>query len=139
MKPLRNSVAVLSIAALLGAFAAEARADTTVIGNLPTCKTMLENCLKFSKRATMAAGPGGTAPDNLSQSACHRMHRDAEDSGTWPANPPFGFAEACTTQAELGTNHLRHHHFGAGDSQNAQPVPDPAMLPTTPPTPSPTP
>ncbi len=134
MKPFRNSAAVFSIAALLAGFGAEARADSSVIGNLPTCKAMLTNCIAFSQRAQMAAGQGGTVPENISQPACRRMHREAERSGTWPANIPFGFAEACTTEAEQGNGHKRHHVFGAGwQNNNAKPVVDPAVVPSTPP------
>jgi hypothetical protein len=139
MKPFRQSAAVFSIAALLTAFAAEARADATVIGNLPTCKTMMTNCVAFSQRAQMAAGPGGVVPEKISESACHKMHRDAEKTGTWPANIPFGFAESCTTEAELGANHRRHRVFGAAWQNDRGPIPDPAAVPATPPTPSPTP
>jgi hypothetical protein len=139
MKPFRNSAAALSVAALLAAFGAEARADSTVIGNLPTCKAMLTNCLAFSQRALMAAGPGGAVPENISQSACRRMHRDAERTGAWPANIPFGFAEACTTDVEQESGHKRHRVFGAGwGNNNTTPIVDPAALPTAPPVASPT-
>jgi hypothetical protein len=139
MKQFRNSAAVFSIAVLLAGFGAGARADTTVIGNLPTCKAMLTNCVAFSQRAQMAAGPGGAVPENISQSACRRMHRDAERTGTWPANIPFGFAESCTTDNEQESGHKRHRVFGAGwGNNNTKPIADPAVLPTTPPAASPT-
>ena len=129
----------VSLAALHSAVAQTA--GTGVVGNLPTCKTMLTNCVNFANRAIMAAGPGGAIPTNISQNACYDMHRQAERSGTWPQNLPFGFAEACTTEAEEYSGHKRHHHFGSGNWQNGlTAVEDPAALPTTPPiAPTPTP
>jgi hypothetical protein len=144
MKTTRKSAAraVLALAVSLPAlYSATAQADTGVDGNLPTCKTMLTNCINFANRAVMAAGPGGAIPANITQNACYDMHRKAERSGTWPQNLPFGFAESCTTDVEKRSGHLRHRHFGNANWQNAlQAIEDPAALPTTPPiAPTPTP
>jgi len=105
-----------------------------ILGNLPTCKAMLTNCISFAKRAQMAAGPGGVIPVNISRPACYDMYRQADQSGTWPDNQPFGFAMACTTDKEQYQHHFRHHRFGDGNGNaNATPIADPAATPTTPP------
>jgi hypothetical protein len=146
MNPTRKSTAraLVALAVSLPAlWSATARADTGVVGNLPTCKTMLTNCINFANRAIMAAGPGGTIPTNISQNACYDMHRQAERSGTWPQNLPFGFAESCTTDNEKHSGHMRHRHFGSANWRNGlTAIEDPAVTPTTPPiapSPSPTP
>jgi hypothetical protein len=149
MKPNRKSAArvFLTLAvSLTTIYSASAQTATTgVVGNLPTCDTMLTNCINFANRAIMAAGPDGTIPSNISQNACYDMHRKAEKTGTWPQNLPFGFAEACTTDTEKHSGHLRHHHFGSANwRNNVTAVEDPAVTPTTPPiasspTPTPTP
>ena len=137
MKTTRKSAAraVLALAVSLPAlYSATAQADTGVDGNLPTCNTMLTNCINFANRAIMSAGPGGAIPANISQNACYDMHRKAERSGTWPQNLPFGFAESCTTDVEKHSGHLRHRHFGNANWQNGQTaIEDPAALPATPP------
>jgi hypothetical protein len=129
---------VVSLPALCSA---TAQADTDVIGNLPTCKAMLTNCVNFANRAIMAAGPDGTIPSNITQNACYDMHRKAERTGTWPQNLPFGFAESCTTDNEEHSGHKRHRHFGNANWQNNQTaIQDPAATPATPPiAPTPTP
>jgi hypothetical protein len=132
MIPTRKSAAraLLALAVSLPALcSATAQADTGVVGNLPTCKAMLTN------------GPDGTIPANITQNACYDMHRQAEKSGTWPQNLPFGFAESCTTDNEKHSGHMRHRHFGSANwRNNLTAIEDPAATPATPPVaPSPTP
>jgi dihydroorotate dehydrogenase len=60
------------------------------------------------------------------------MSEVAQRTGTWPANQPFGFAEACTTSTEQSTGHKRHRMFRFQNA-NATGIPNPAALPNTPP------
>ena len=137
MKTTRNFTAPRGvIASILFAMAtlpsAHAQTVNAVAGNLPLCTTMLTNCINFSERAQMAVGPGNAIPDNITQGACERMSAIAQRTGTWPANQPFGFAEACTTSGEVGNGHRRHRMFRFQHA-NARAIPDPAQLPNTPP------
>jgi hypothetical protein len=66
------------------------------IGKLLTCQQMEDNCLKFARRAVMAAGADADLPYNASANSCYDSFRQAKDAGVWPANPPFSFALKCT-------------------------------------------
>ena len=87
-------VAMLTLAAAapVGATAA----ITPRIGKLLTCQQMEDNCLKFARRAVMAAGADADLPYNASANSCYDSFRQAKDAGVWPANPPFSFALKCT-------------------------------------------
>jgi hypothetical protein len=87
-------VAMLTLVAATPA--AATTAVTTRIGKLMTCQQMEDNCLKFARRAAMAAGADADLPYNASANACYDSFHKAEDTGVWPANPPFSFALKCT-------------------------------------------
>ena len=101
-----------------------------IVGNLPTCRAMLTNCLNFSQRAQEAAGPDGTIDPNITPSACYDMYHQANHSGTWPDNQPLGFAMDCATNHE---HHHRHHVFQNPDGNaDSTPIADPAATPPAP-------
>jgi hypothetical protein len=87
-------VAMLTLVAAMPA--AATTAVTPRIGKLLTCQQMEDNCLRFARRAAMAAGADADIPYNASANACYDSFRQATDTGVWPANPPFSFALKCT-------------------------------------------
>jgi hypothetical protein len=87
-------VAMLTFAAATSADAVTAA--TQRVGKLLTCQQMEDNCLKFARRAVMAAGADADLPYNASANSCYDSFRQAKDAGVWPANPPFSFALKCT-------------------------------------------
>jgi hypothetical protein len=89
-----TGVAILTLVAAMPA--AATTAVTPRIGELLTCQQMENNCLKFARRAVMAAGADADLPYNVSANACYDSFRQAKDTGVWPANPPFSFALKCT-------------------------------------------
>ena len=125
-RALRATLLGLAGFAIAQAASADTVIDGGVTGNLPTCHSMLKNCIAFAQRAEMAAGPGGQVDSNITRSACYDMARSAQSSGAWPANPPLGFAMSCVAD---GARHVRHHHFRDANGQIGTPIPDPAVTP----------
>jgi hypothetical protein len=87
----------LAVLALAAAAPCDATAAVTPrVGKLLTCQQMEDNCLKFARRAVMAAGANADLPYNASANACYDSFHNAQNTGVWPANPPFSFALKCT-------------------------------------------
>lgn len=68
-----------------------------VDGKLLTCAQMETNCLLTAKRAEAEAKANNrlVAP-NMTAAFCYDSYHAAQNSGVWPANPPFNFALKCT-------------------------------------------
>ena len=100
----------LAVLALAAAAPCDATAAVTPrVGKLLTCQQMEDNCLKFARRAVMAAGANADLPYNASANACYDSFRQRPEHG--------GMARKSALQLRVEMHELnslgrRTHAFG---------------------------